>query len=58
MRARILALVCAAALATVVPARADIVLGYAISPFVPAVQGDTFPPGSAIPNTNGSAPGA
>ncbi len=49
MRVRNLALACVAALATTLPARADIILGYAISSFVPAIPGNTVPPASTIP---------
>ncbi len=45
-------LTCVVVLASVMPARGDIILGYAISSFVPAVPGTSFPPASPIPNNS------
>ncbi len=49
MNGRTLAVVCMVALAVVAPARADIILGYAISSFVPAIPGTIYPFATPIP---------
>lgn len=49
MHVKVFALAFIAALTTVGPVRADIILGYAVSSFVPAVPGTMFPPASQIP---------
>lgn len=50
MRVRNLALACVAAVAMVLPARADVILTYHLSSFVPSNTSDTFPPGTQIPS--------
>lgn len=49
MRVRNLALACVAVVAYVMPARADVILTYHLSSFVPTTPGTMFPPATQIP---------
>jgi hypothetical protein len=56
MRVKHLALACVALLAWIIPARADVILTYHLSTFVPANPANFYPPGTQIPTNDPLGP--